>query len=55
MMQHGHPIARHYGAYAMFLVRAKDDRVKNALYDMMANDTMPANRVMAALPRKSGG
>jgi hypothetical protein len=48
MMQHDHPIARHYGAYALFLVGSDDDRVKNALLEMMAKDEMPANRIMAA-------
>ena len=48
MMQHEHPIARYYAAYALFLVRSKEDRVKETLHEMMADDTMPANRVMAA-------
>lgn len=48
MMQHRHPVARHYGAYALFLMRSSDSQVKKALRDMVAGDPMAANRIMAA-------
>ena len=42
------PIARHYGAYALFLLRSSEDGVKAALRQMMTDDAVAANRIMAA-------
>ncbi|MDP6524298.1 MAG: sulfatase [Kiritimatiellia bacterium] len=47
-MRHSHPVARHYGAYALFLLRSSEDSAKEALREMIDNDAMAANRVMAA-------
>lgn len=47
-MQHKHPVARHYGAYALFLLRSSEDSAKEALRQMIDNDAMAANRIMAA-------
>ena len=48
MMRHKHPVARHYGAYALFLLRSNVDTVQAALKEMMSNDETAANRIMAA-------
>jgi N-sulfoglucosamine sulfohydrolase len=48
LMQDKNPIARYWGAYGVFLVRSREARVRASLKDMMANDPMPANRIMAA-------
>ncbi len=48
MMRHKHPVARHYGAYALFLVRSNASTVETALKEMMRNDEIAANRIMAA-------
>jgi N-sulfoglucosamine sulfohydrolase len=43
-----HPVARYWGAYGLFLVRSNTVEVQTALKKMIANDTMAANRIMAA-------
>jgi len=48
LMQDKNPIARHWGAYGVFLVRSQEAKVRASLKDMMAHDPMPANRIMAA-------
>jgi N-sulfoglucosamine sulfohydrolase len=45
---HAHPVARHHGAYALFLTHNDDAAVQDALRKMIAGDPMPANRIMAA-------
>jgi hypothetical protein len=46
--RHAHPVARYHGAYALFLTRSDDAAVRISLQNMIADDLMPANRVMAA-------
>ncbi len=45
---HPHPAARYHGAYGLFLTRSDDAAVRQALGKMIAGDSMPANRIMAA-------
>ncbi len=45
---HSHPAARYHGAYGLFLTRNDAPAVQDALRKMIAEDPMPANRVMAA-------
>ncbi|MBN2450109.1 MAG: sulfatase-like hydrolase/transferase [Lentisphaeria bacterium] len=42
------PIARHWGAYGLFLLHPDTTEVRQALGHMAAHDPMPANRTMAA-------
>lgn len=42
------PIARHWGAYAVFLVHPKGLDVRKALMDMAVDDPMAGNRIIAA-------
>lgn len=46
--RHAHPAARYHGAYALFLARDDGAAVREALAKLLADDPMPANRVMAA-------
>jgi arylsulfatase A-like enzyme len=46
--RHAHPAARYHGAYALFLTRHSDAAVQEALRHMIADDPLPANRVIAA-------
>ncbi len=48
LLRHKHPVARFYGAYALFLARADDEKPKGALLEVVEKDFMAANRVMAA-------
>ncbi len=43
-----HPVARHWGAYGLFLTRFQSTEIQEALKKTIANDAMAANRVMAA-------
>jgi hypothetical protein len=45
---HAHPVARHYGAYALFLVRKDDSTIQAALRKLIAEDTHAAVRLIAA-------
>jgi hypothetical protein len=47
-MRDANPIARYWGAYGIFLIRPKDEPVQNALRDMISQDPLAANRLMAA-------
>jgi len=42
------PIARHWGAYGVFLVRSDAAHVQRALKQMISDDPLPGNRIMAA-------
>jgi arylsulfatase A-like enzyme len=46
--RHAHPAARYHGAYALFLARDNGAAAREALAKLLADDPMPANRVMAA-------
>ena len=47
-LQADNPVIRYWGAYALFLTRAENKKVKTALKKMMAADKIAANRIMAA-------
>lgn len=42
------PIVRHWGAYGVFMARPKDAGARQAIKDMMADDPMSGNRIIAA-------
>ena len=46
--RHAHPVARHYGAYALFLVRRDDTTIQAALRGLIAGDSHAAVRLIAA-------
>jgi N-sulfoglucosamine sulfohydrolase len=48
LTSHDDPIARHWGAYALFLTKDSAPKSQRALREMISNDPMAANRVMAA-------
>jgi len=43
------PMIRHWAAYGLFLVRSRTPHVQTALRNMIAQDSMGGNRVMAAM------
>jgi N-sulfoglucosamine sulfohydrolase len=47
-LQHDHPVARYWGAYALFLVGSEAAEVQTALKRVISNDAIAANRIMAA-------
>ena len=47
-LQHENPVARYYGAYALFLLRANSAQIQKMLKEVMLHDTMATNRIMAA-------
>ena len=48
LIQDENPVARYWGAYGVFLVRSSSVPVQQALKQMIANDPLGGNRVMAA-------
>lgn len=48
MLRDESPIVRHWGAYALFLVKSQEAGVQTALREMVSDDAMAGNRVMAA-------
>ncbi len=47
-LRDGHPVARHWSAYALFLARTPRAEVRQALSAMAASDPFAGNRLMAA-------
>ena len=47
-LKDGNPVIRFWGAYGLFLIRSKDAEVQSALREIIKNDGLSANRIMAA-------
>jgi arylsulfatase A-like enzyme len=47
-LQHENPVARYYGAYALFLLGSNETSIQKMLREVMLKDHMAANRIMAA-------
>ena len=48
LLEDDHPAVRHWGAYALFLVRQECPQVREALEERIEHDAFAANRIMAA-------
>lgn len=45
---HTHPVARYYGAYALFLTRKDNAAIQDTLRKIISDDPITGNRIMAA-------